>query len=270
MNLKKQLFRLNCLGFFTCLRISDAVWVALLAARGYRLWEIGAAEGIFHVVSLLFEIPSGMAADLLGRRRSLAAAGLCGVLSGLLMALEQGFGWICLAMVFSALACNFVSGSDEALLYDSLLQTGKQEQYLQVNLRYTQMQNAGGLVSNMASMLTQAVNYTGFYLIDAAVGVLRMVAALGLEEPAVTQRQRNRGVQSLSTLARELKRHIRETAVALGENRRMREYMLADGILSLPGFLTLMFLQQRLTEFGLSAAWLGLPVICIALSRKRA
>ena len=122
MNLNKQLFRLNAFGFFACLRIPDAVWVVLLTARGFSLWEIGLAEGIFHIVGLVGEIPSGMAADLLGRRRSLAMAGICGMVSALLMAFSTSFVHVCLSMVFSALASNFISGSDEALLYDSLLQ----------------------------------------------------------------------------------------------------------------------------------------------------
>ena len=62
------------------LRITDAVWVALLAARGFSLWEIGLAESVFHIVSLLCEVPSGMAADLLGRKKTLVSGGVCMVL----------------------------------------------------------------------------------------------------------------------------------------------------------------------------------------------
>ena len=38
-------------------------WVAILAARGYSLAEIGLAETVFHITSLIFEIPSGVFAD---------------------------------------------------------------------------------------------------------------------------------------------------------------------------------------------------------------
>ena len=69
MNLKKQLACLYTNYFFTGLRITDAVWVALLAARGFSLWEIGFAESVFHIISLLCEVPSGMADDLLGRKK---------------------------------------------------------------------------------------------------------------------------------------------------------------------------------------------------------
>ena len=39
MNLKKQLACIYTNNFFSGLRIADAVWVALLAARGFSLWE---------------------------------------------------------------------------------------------------------------------------------------------------------------------------------------------------------------------------------------
>lgn len=68
MNLQKQLRCVYLHAFFSTLRFTDAVWVALLAARGFSLAEIGLAEGAFHLTSLLCEVPSGMAADLLGRR----------------------------------------------------------------------------------------------------------------------------------------------------------------------------------------------------------
>ena len=97
MHIKQQLRRLNLFGFSACLRIPDAVWVVLLAARGFSLWQIGIAECLFHIVSLLAEVPSGMAADLLGRRRTLAFAGLCGIVSALLMACSAHFFGVCLA-----------------------------------------------------------------------------------------------------------------------------------------------------------------------------
>lgn len=42
--------------------------------------------------------------------------------------------------------------------------------------------------------------------------------------------------------------------------------MLADGFVTLPSYLTLMFLQQRLSELGVPTMWLGLPIMCISLA----
>ena len=267
MRIKKQLRTLNAFGFSACLRIPDAVWVVLLVARGYSLWQVGLAEGVFHIVSLLGEIPSGMAADVLGRRRSLMAAGLCGMSSALLMAFSRSFFGVCLSMTFSALACNFISGSDEALLYDSLLQVDREEEYLSANAHYTQMQNLGSLLSNAASFLSGIFSYVGFYLTDAAVCLVRFVVAHALVEPTVTETQTQRQAHPFRNLPQRFRIHIREVVDFLRTYPRIILVMLADGLLSLPSFLTLMFLQQRLTELGLSSLWLGLPVIGISLSK---
>lgn len=267
MNIKKQLRRLNLFGFTACLRIGDAVWVVLLVARGFSLWQIGVAEGVFHAVSLLCEIPSGMAADLIGRRRCLAAAGICGMASALLMALSSGFGGVCLAMGFSALACNFISGSDEALLYDSLLQCDRQDMYLACNAGYAQMQNLGSLLSNLASLLTGAMGHVGFYLVDAAVCLARTGSALALKEPVVTDQQQSRWTHPFRAIGRRFREHVRKVRDFLKNAPGAVMLMLADGLVGLPGYLTLMFLQQRLSQLGLSTMWLGLPVLCISLSR---
>ena len=53
MNLPKQLRAVRVYSFTSCLRLTDAVWVALLAARGFTLAQIGLAEAVFHLTSLL-------------------------------------------------------------------------------------------------------------------------------------------------------------------------------------------------------------------------
>ena len=139
-SLRRQLRCSYLYSFVLTLNITGAVWVALLAARGYSLWQIGAAEGVFHVVSLLAEVPSGMAADLLGRRRVLALSGVAAALSGLMMAFEQNFLWVCVAMGLSALAYNLVSGSQEALVYDSLKEADQTDQFFHVQTVTTQVE----------------------------------------------------------------------------------------------------------------------------------
>ena len=125
MNLQKQLRCVYLHAFTSTLHFTDAVWVALLAARGFSLGQIGLAEGVFHGVSLLCEVPSGMAADLLGRRRTLIFGGALGVVSAVTMAFAPSLAFICAGMGLKALGYNLLSGTTEALTYDSLKQCGK-------------------------------------------------------------------------------------------------------------------------------------------------
>ena len=267
MNIQTQLRRLNFFGFSACLRITGAVWVVFLISRGFSLWQVGLAEGIFHMVALLCEIPSGMAADLMGRRRSLATAGLCGMISALLMVCSRSFFGVCLSMVFSALSCSFISGSDEALLYDSLVQADKADAYISKSAAYNQTQNLGTLCSNLAAALAAVWGYVGFYLLDALICGVRVMTALSLTEPTVTKQQAARQQNPFAHLKERFRSHVSIAAGFLRSHPRAAKLMLADGFLTLPSYLTLMFLQQRLTEQGVPTMWLGLPVMCIAAAR---
>lgn len=264
-SLRRQLRCSYLYSFVLTLNITGAVWVALLAARGYSLWQIGAAEGVFHVVSLLAEVPSGMAADLLGRRRVLALSGVAAALSGLMMAFEQNFLWVCVAMGLSALAYNLVSGSQEALVYDSLKEADQTDQFFHVQTVTTQVETAGTALGKLAGALTGVLSFTGFYLADTVIGLLRTAAAMGLREPAVTPEQAARQAAPLRTLLAELpaslRTHVTETVDFLRRSPRVVRYIFAGALIDLPAFLTLMYLQQRLTDIGLPTAWLGVVLM---------
>ena len=51
--------------------------MALLAARGFSLWEIGLAESVFHIVSLLCEAVSYTHLDVYKRQASESTAVSC-------------------------------------------------------------------------------------------------------------------------------------------------------------------------------------------------
>lgn len=105
-------------------------WVAILAARGYSLVEIGFAETVFHLASILFEIPSGILADLYGRKRMLLVSSAARMMGNFVMIFSRNFSIICLSMVFNAMSYNFSSGSGDALAYDSL-KSARRESYFE-------------------------------------------------------------------------------------------------------------------------------------------
>ena len=157
LNIKRQLGCVYTADFFSGLRITDAVWVALLAARGFSLWEIGLAESVFHIVSLLCEVPSGMAADLRGRKKSLVSGGVLAVTSNLLMAFAPNLFAICFAMALNALYGTLFSGTFTALVYDSLKTEDREDEYLQISANSSQISMLANAIGSMASILNSAL-----------------------------------------------------------------------------------------------------------------
>lgn len=67
--LKNNIKKLLLIDSVGNIMIANASWVALLAVRGFSMVEIGFAECIFHIASMIFEIPSGAIADVFGRKK---------------------------------------------------------------------------------------------------------------------------------------------------------------------------------------------------------
>lgn len=116
LNIQKQISRLYLSSVLGNLSLTGA-WVAILAARGYSLIEIGFAETVFHITSLIFEIPSGVFADVFGRKNMLLVSSIMGMIADILMIASCNLYMICASIAFRALQFNFSSGTGDALAY---------------------------------------------------------------------------------------------------------------------------------------------------------
>ena len=261
LNLKQQLRCIYTSDFFSGLRITDAVWVALLAARGFSLWEIGLAESVYHIVSLFCEVPSGMAADLLGRRKTLLLGGALAVSCNLLMAFAPNLFTICLAMGLNALAMSMFSGTSTALVYDSLKTEGREDEYIQVSANSSQIAMLANAVGSLASLLKRFLGFAGFYLLSAAFEGVSTAALALTEEPIVTEAQASREKQTLRALPGQFTKLLRDSLNILHTTPLAAKLIVSSAVLSMPSYLTKMFLQQRLIELGWPTELLFLPLL---------
>ena len=243
MNLQKQLRCVYLHAFTSTLHFTDAVWVALLAARGFTLAQIGLAEGVFHGVSLLCEVPSGMAADLLGRRRTLIFGGALGVVSAATMAFAPSLAFICAGMGLKALGYNLLSGTTEALTYDSLKAAGRERDYIKVDAKASIFMKLASALGALASLLAGVLTSAGYYLADAAVSAVSALAAANLTEPVVTDEQAAREKHILQELPARLRVHILDSLDCLCSSTPARRIIMADAVISLPSYLTPMFVH---------------------------
>lgn len=261
INLKQQLGCVYLSNFFSGLRITDAVWVALLAARGFSLWEIGLAESVFHVVSLLCEVPSGMAADLLGRKKALVFGGALAVTYNLLMAFAPNLFAICFAMALNALYNTMFSGTFTALIYDSLKLEGREDEYIQISANGSQISMLANAVGSLASLLKRFLGFAGFYLLSAAFEGISTLACLFMKEPIVTEAQANRQKQTLRDLPGQFAQLVKDSLQILHTSPLAVKLIASSAVISVPSYLTKMFLQQRLVELGWPTEMLFLPLL---------
>tara|TARA_R110002110_G_scaffold208965_6_gene421224 strand:+ start:414 stop:1652 length:1239 start_codon:yes stop_codon:yes gene_type:complete len=93
--------------------------------------ELSAAQAlvlyvVYDVATTVLEVPSGYLSDRLGRRKTMIAAMVMGALGAGLIAFGDGFAIFIVAQACLGAAASFASGTENALLYESLNAVGRE------------------------------------------------------------------------------------------------------------------------------------------------
>ncbi|MDD3647805.1 MAG: MFS transporter [Candidatus Dojkabacteria bacterium] len=116
---------------FVGLRFIIPVWVAFFL-RIITFEQMAIGEVVVFVIATLFELPSGVLADLVGRKLTVASGLIIQGLGYVLVAYAADFQSYLIAFSISSIGGSFVSGAEEALVYDSLKQMKKLTLYSKV------------------------------------------------------------------------------------------------------------------------------------------
>ena len=187
MNLEKKLKRNIRIDYLFCFcrnfDLSSAVWVLYMGWRGLPLWQIGIAEGMFHVTSFLFEVPSGALADLAGRKNVMIWGRVLAAVSSVILLFSTDLWQFLIGFSISAVSYNLNSGSEEALVYDSMKMLGEEKDYIRVNSRLNVLiEVASGIAVFLGGVLAERT-YITCYFAAAVAAVISIVPALFLTEP---------------------------------------------------------------------------------------
>lgn len=179
MNIDKKLKNNIKLDYISCfvknLNMQGAIWVLYLAYCGLNLAEIGLVEGIYHATSILCEIPSGAAADLLGRRRCMILSRICFAVSCVIMLFANGFFMFALSFIIQAVGNNLNSGSEEALVYDSMKAIGEEERYISVYGKLNVILEVAQQIATVAGGVLAEYSFRWCYIASCVIAVLALV-----------------------------------------------------------------------------------------------
>ena len=264
---KRQLRLLYMNTSFGAFQIAGASWGALLAARGFSLVEIGFAESVFHVASLLFEVPSGVISDVFGRKRSMVLSQCMTILSALLMLCSDSLAGVLPAMVFSAFGYNFLSGTREALAWETLKADGREAEYDGYASTDMMLYTFFSSLATLCAGLALTLGYRRAYLIDIGLGALGLTLALRLIEIG-RPRENGKGAPGAAsgeTVWKQVFSCLRESGRFLLHSRKAMELILQNAAVGAAATLLRFFLQARLPEKGLPDALLGPALFLMGL-----
>lgn len=100
--------------------------------NGLSLTQIMLLQSFFAIIVVLLEVPSGYFADVFGRKKSLVIAGIFLFLGIFSYSLGHNFYQFLIAEIFWAFGLSFMSGTDSALVYDTLVDLKEEKKYKKI------------------------------------------------------------------------------------------------------------------------------------------
>ena len=271
-NIKAQIHKLYTLTTVGNFRIAGASWVALLALRGFSMLEIGMLESIFHIVSSSFEIPSGVVADVFGRKKTMVLASLVSFVSGLFMILSNNFWSVAFAIGFSALSYNLESGTREALAYDSLKFVDQEEKYNKFASTEMMLYRITSSTATLCAGFALWLGYRKAYAFDILFSLIAIGIACSLREVYVSNDENtdntennNPNANKDTKIGNRLKNVITESWRFMITNKKARSIMVINALIGAVSTLVLFFLQAKLPLAGLNDALLGPALFVMGL-----
>ena len=247
-------------------QIAGASWVALLAARRFSLVEIGFAESVFHVASLLFEVPSGVISDVFERKKSMVLSQCMMLVSSLLMLVSDTMAGVLPAMVFSAFGYNFASGTRESLAYETLKAEGREAEYDGYASTDMMLYTFFSSLATLCAGAALALGYRRAYLVDIGLGTVCLMSALRLQDvgyAAAGEEEGKNGTEE--TVWKKIFQCFRESVLFLLHSKKAMELILLNAAVGAAATLLRFFLQARLPEQELPDALLGPALFLMGL-----
>lgn len=255
-NIRKQINRLYASGVLGNLSLTGA-WVAILTARGFSLPQVGIAEAVFHLTSLIFEIPSGVLADVLGRKKMLIISSIMRVIGNIIMILSFNLLTVCLSIAFHALSYNFASGSGEALAYDSLKSVSQKEKYEKYVSTQLIIYRLFGGISTLCAGFALYIGHRIAYGVDVVTCIIEIIVLSGLVEIYSDVMKRNGKTSDIMTSIRAC---YVESFRFMKSNRKAFRLMFFNSLVGSFDILLLFFIQAKFPEVGVTGLLLGVAL----------
>jgi len=228
---------------------TGGIWILYLKSRGLSLTEIGLAEAAFHLAPVLFELPSGSFADLVGRRWSLALGSLLVAISTAVLFVADSLPLAMLALFLNGASYSFRSGADQAYLYDSL---GEQQGNFAgiLGRLFGATYIVGGATLWLGAALSD-ISYSWPFGIAIGLALAGTWLAASLAEPPASTRNE----QHTSVV-----HHIREVRNVLRARPHVAAMLVYSGTFWAAGTVAYLYLQAMFSDRGLSNSGVGLVI----------
>ncbi len=229
--------------------LTHAIWMLVLGARGFTLFQLGIFEGVFHVTSLSMEIPTGAIADLYGRKVSRMLGITLNIVYLSILAFSDNFWLVVVGFVFCALSYTMESGAGDALVYDSLLEDGRKDHFKNVNGYKEIIFQVASLLSAFVGGAIAEYNHSLVFKLAIAVAVVSFTILSFQKETTVDKHPD--GIKS------KFKEQYIESFKFVLKDKRLLLLMIIGSLFAFPVTVLFFYSQVYFEYLGYSEIYIG-------------
>lgn len=163
-----QYYKFCAYGFFKNLRFFEPFLLLFFLDKGLSFLQIGTLIAIREITINIFEIPTGILADSLGRRRSMISAFLFYIISFVIFYFSGAYWGFIVAILFYAYGDAFRTGTHKAMIFEYLKINGWENQKVHYYGHTRSWSQTGSAVSAVLAALIvfKTGNYSAVFLIS--------------------------------------------------------------------------------------------------------
>lgn len=214
---------------------------------GLGMTEIMQLQAIFGLSLAIFEFPSGYVADRLGYRASLLAAAVLSIAGWLAYAQAGGFWGVAFAEALLGLSLSLVSGTNSAMLYETLVELDEEERFGSWFARARFFGQAGEGSAALLAGVLYAISFELPFYLQAGIWVVNLGVAFALVEPAFHRPV----VHDAKARVRALLRYV------VHGSPRLKATFTLSVVLGLSTFVPVWIIALYAERAGVAVAWLG-------------
>ncbi len=168
--------------------------------NGLGTQELFILKAVYSIAIVALEIPSGYIGDIWGRKNSMIIGSILGSAGFGIYCFTSGFYGFLIAEIILGVGQSFISGSDSALLYDSLLAAEKEGEYLKTEGRLISVGNYAEAIAAPIGVMLAVSSLRTPYFFQTLVAFLAVPAALTLKEPIRKRLSANKTVGNMRAI----------------------------------------------------------------------
>ena len=216
--------------------------------NGLSLQRIMILQACYSLSVGLMEIPSGYAADILGRRKTLILGCVLAFVGFGLFSVSYNFWWFLVAEILLGLGNSFISGADSALMYDSLLEVKEEDRFLKYEGRSISIGNFSEAAAGILGGFLAAMSFRYPAYAQVIVTFIAIPVALSLVEPKIHKARLKSSWKSI----------FKVVHFSLIEHKTLRTHIIYSSVIGVSTLMMAWLAQPFLKDIGVNMKNYGL------------